>query len=208
MPVQIRLPALFSNVRFHDKIVDVGTKHGHGKKLNCVVCGNEFTAQGSRVTCGSNCRDIAKARRFPQVKQHKCRRIECDVIVPAGPVRKDRQYCSKKCFSLDRKPTSDTIGSHGKYLRISGPTVYNHPAFIGWYNAHQHVLIAYNKYGEGPHSCHWCGHEIEWMFGEWAGLDAEIRKINVDHLDDDGHNNDPDNLVLSCNSCNTKRSRG
>lgn len=60
----------------------------------------------------------------------------------------------------------------------------------------EHRKVLYDTIGPGPHLCHWCGRQLEW---------GGSRGICVDHLDDDRLNNDPSNLVPSCNRCNSKR---
>jgi hypothetical protein len=61
----------------------------------------------------------------------------------------------------------------------------------------EHRVILYDKLGPGPHPCHWCGTMRDWGGG--------TEGIYVDHLDRDGLNNDPDNLVPSCFLCNWNR---
>lgn len=60
----------------------------------------------------------------------------------------------------------------------------------------QHRLIAYDKYGPGSHPCHWCSTSLDWL------------DVQVDHLDSNGLNNDPNNLVVSCQQCNLARRWG
>lgn len=63
----------------------------------------------------------------------------------------------------------------------------------------EHRKVLYDEIGPGPHECYWgCGRVLSW--GGKSG-------INVDHLDDDKLNNDPDNLVPSCGPCNRQRGK-
>jgi hypothetical protein len=64
-----------------------------------------------------------------------------------------------------------------------------------------HRKVLYDAIGPGPHPCHWCGKPVDWTYGVTS--DALV----VDHLDDRRSNNDLDNLVPSCNTCNSSRSR-
>lgn len=66
-----------------------------------------------------------------------------------------------------------------------------------------HRAILYAKIGDGPHPCHWCGKTLYWMN---AGRNSE-HTLCVDHLDNDGQNNIPSNLVPSCHRCNCTRKR-
>lgn len=61
----------------------------------------------------------------------------------------------------------------------------------GW--VAQHRAVAYQKYGEGPHPCHWCGAVHEWS------------DLVVDHLNEQKADNAPGNLVVACNPCNRMR---
>lgn len=76
------------------------------------------------------------------------------------------------------------------YRTLSRP---GHP--LAWKSGHvlEHRLVAYEKYGPGRQSCHWCGVPLEW------------REVDVDHLDAVRDNNAPDNLVISCRNCNSMR---
>lgn len=64
-------------------------------------------------------------------------------------------------------------------------------------------LVLYEKIGAGTHPCNWCDTPVKWMPG--AGL-AEGALL-ADHLDWDRNNDDPENLVPSCNRCNAHRTR-
>ena len=66
---------------------------------------------------------------------------------------------------------------------------------------YEHKVVLFDKLGPGTHPCHWCGLTLRWVKGT-AG-DALIG----DHLDGAHRNNAPDNLVASCNGCNTIRAR-
>jgi hypothetical protein len=66
---------------------------------------------------------------------------------------------------------------------------------------YEHKYVLYEKYGPGKHPCHWCGTTLKWARGNRSGV------ILADHLDGDVRNNAPDNLVVSCNGCNTIRGR-
>lgn len=70
-------------------------------------------------------------------------------------------------------------------------------AVFGEVGVHRKVL--YEKIGTGPVPCHWgCGRILEW---------GGITGIIPDHLDGNALNNDPENLVPCCTSCNMRRGR-
>lgn len=62
-----------------------------------------------------------------------------------------------------------------------------------------HRVALFDAIGPGEHPCHWCNRPLQWMKGRHP--DA----ICVDHLDSNRRNNDPTNLVPSCNQCNRVR---
>ena len=187
----------------------MGTKHGEGKKIVCVQCGKLFTAQGSRTTCSFECRDGLKKKRFPHVDPHSCEYVKCENIIQAGPVRKDRKFCSITCSKLSRKSSSNIFNFNTDYLRVAGPIVNDHSIFSTsgpWVRLH--VIVAYDKYGPGPHQCYWCQRKIDWYFGNShnSWISGEY-KVVVDHLNTVKIDNRSENLVLSCNPCNLRRSR-
>lgn len=63
----------------------------------------------------------------------------------------------------------------------------------------EHRLVLWEKLGceslDCQHECHWCGKPLTWT------------TIKADHVDEDKTNNDPENLVPSCNGCNITRSK-
>lgn len=63
-------------------------------------------------------------------------------------------------------------------------------------------LVLFDKIGPGSHSCHWCGTLVAWKVAATA---REPDALFVDHLDWDHLNDEPANLVPSCNNCNARR---
>jgi hypothetical protein len=63
----------------------------------------------------------------------------------------------------------------------------------------EHRMVLYDAIGPGPHCCHWCGRpSLTW--GGRAG-------VAVDHLNRDPSDNRVENLVVSCQRCNTSPAR-
>ncbi len=100
---------------------------------------------------------------------------------------------------------SNTVPAAGSYITEQGYRMLTgqvHPlSHRGEVLEHRKVL--YDAIGSGPHECYWhaqsgCGHTAL----SWGGKSG----IAVDHLDGDRFNNDPQNLVPSCNGCNRRRS--
>lgn len=78
-------------------------------------------------------------------------------------------------------------------------TSHGHPLADQWGHVLEHRVVLYDKIGPGEHPCHWCGAAVRWETGRAAGITA-------DHVDFDRSNNNPANLVPSCNACNVRRS--
>jgi hypothetical protein len=66
-------------------------------------------------------------------------------------------------------------------------------------------IVLYDKIGPGSHPCHWCGQPVQWRVIKKGGRLPD--ELMVDHLDWDKQNDDPANLVPSCNHCNHTRTR-
>jgi hypothetical protein len=65
---------------------------------------------------------------------------------------------------------------------------------------HRQVLLA--TIGPGWHRCHWCNRPVSWDLT----YPASIAGLVVDHLNEVKDDNRPENLVASCNPCNSGRS--
>lgn len=123
-----------------------------------------------------------------------------------------QRYCSRSCAAFSRYGNVDNIPKripstrtrnakkpkrvpNTRYHNISSP---GHPLADrnGLVGSHRAVL--FDKVGPGPQECHWCGRDLDWK-GEGS------RKCISDHLDGNGFNNDPKNLVTSCTRCNIMR---
>lgn len=76
-----------------------------------------------------------------------------------------------------------------------------HPLAMRNGRVFEHRAVLYDKIGPGGFPCHWCGKLVYWGRSYPKDDDALV----VDHLDHDRHNNDPSNLVPSCNTCNGNR---
>ena len=68
----------------------------------------------------------------------------------------------------------------------------------------EHRRILFRRIGVGWHPCHHCGTMVTWEHSLKKNPDTALV---VDHLDENKLNNDPANLVPSCNICNASRNQ-
>lgn len=106
-----------------------------------------------------------------------------------------RQY---RHGSIDKTASKSgvTVSLGRRYLRVRAN---GHPVADTSGSAYEHRVVLYDHIGVGPHCCHWCDTSIDWL------PKADPRALQVDHLDNDGSNNSPANLVPTCRSCNGAR---
>lgn len=90
------------------------------------------------------------------------------------------------------------LSSHGYWLKAMP----GHPLAFANGNVLEHRAIVYDLHGAGEHPCHWCSRIVDWSI-EFPAPGALV----VDHLDGNRINNDPSNLVISCQPCNTARAK-
>jgi len=113
--------------------------------------------------------------------------------------QKDRpnRFCSRTCYAAKRPRRKET--TKGTRMR----KIFDHPLSTPSGGITEARLVLYEKIGPGSHPCTWCKETVTWMPGRGLVAGALI----ADHLDWNHHNNDPDNLVPSCNACNSHRIR-
>ena len=77
----------------------------------------------------------------------------------------------------------------------------DHPLAMANGRAYEHRAVLYATIGPGPHPCHWCGAPVDW------GTKGATGELQPDHLNHNGGDNRPENLVPACRSCNTARAQ-
>jgi hypothetical protein len=171
----------------------------------CVECGLTFSYEVKRGTdrllCSERCRNISRGKKHlaRRAAAPPCTTVGCDKR--SEPYRKDGlciacyTYTWRTGRARDPRRKPYTLGtvrrSEGKSYRVL--KVPGHPlAMVGGIVYH-HRLIAYSARDGICGPCHWCGTPLDW--------DTAI----VDHLNEDGKDNAPSNLVVTCNGCNRAR---
>lgn len=74
-----------------------------------------------------------------------------------------------------------------------------HPLASKHGKVYVHRMVLFDEIGPGPHACHWCGTEVDWL------PKGDPRELQPDHLNNDGGDNRPENLKPSCRTCNSTR---
>jgi hypothetical protein len=109
------------------------------------------------------------------------------------------RFCSLKCVAVATAARRfPNAAPRYKSIHVKG-----HPLATSTGLIQEHRYLLYEMIGHGSHPCHWCAAPVTWMPG------ARTRKgaLVVDHVDRDTHNNAPENLVPSCQTCNIQRNR-
>ena len=100
--------------------------------------------------------------------------------------------------STDKVSTrSDITASLGRRYRVVPAK--GHPMAMANGRAYEHRVVLYDELGPGPHACHWCGTEVDWL------TKGDPANLIPDHVNGDGADNRLANLVPSCTPCNTTR---
>jgi hypothetical protein len=104
------------------------------------------------------------------------------------PSLQGQRYCSKRCGAQARSAVGVTA-----YATIYLP---EHPLAMRNGSVAAHRLALWEKIGPDDHPCHWCNRMLAWFAAP---------RILVDHLNAQGRDNRPDNIVPACRRCNSAR---
>jgi len=90
--------------------------------------------------------------------------------------------------------------SHGR--RYKTVTAKGHPIARSGGKVYEHRLVLWEAIGPGEHPCYHCQRTVSWDHGK-----GHPDTLQVDHLNNMGDDNRPENLVPCCTGCNTLRAQ-
>lgn len=125
-----------------------------------------------------------------------CESCGSPVTRPPSQMRA-RTFCSKSCAYAGL--TKEDPTSRRNLYRPDHPL-----AGTNGYVA-EHRAVLYEKIGPGQHSCHWCGITVAWTT-RLVGT-GHRGMLVADHVNTNGLDNRPENLVPACQGCNATRAR-
>lgn len=181
-------------------------KKGLSLYANCKECGKEFfkgSGRGhhNRVCCSEDCR-AKRASWFSkeQTEKAKLKAGVCKINGCNGSATRDKftvceaHYCmfrrNGNYEGQYRSPTS----KQGNYIRVNGKPAKKHPMSTKTSGMlYEHRMVAYDARNGICEPCFWCGKELEW------------ENCVIDHLNEDKHDNRPENLLIACTHCNRAR---
>jgi hypothetical protein len=164
----------------------------------CLECNHEFTYEiglgKDRHVCSLECRKerkhkLAKAR----VKHYK----ECKVEGCKGKANRIKFGLCESCYyRLRRTGTTKKKIAKYKYITKAGyikVKLPDHPLAEKGGNIFEHRQVFYDNNKDKPLICFWCEETLTW------------KNVKIDHLNNNKSDNQPSNLVASCNDCNRAR---
>lgn len=113
------------------------------------------------------------------------------------PMHYHRQYRHGSTTTVANED-APSVHNGRRYRRVRARA--GHPLADRYGRAYDHRLVLFDAIGPGEHACHYCGTEVRWDRPK-AAPDA----LTVDHLNDIGDDNRPENLVPSCGPCNSAK---
>lgn len=147
--------------------------------------------------CWKHSEDLSQKRRDiwkdPEYKQSQ---IEKYREAWENPERRKRHSKERRGKKRDGTPATGYY-IHQGYKVLTGHQ--EHPLARSDGTLLEHRKVLYEALGPGPQECHWCGKELKWH------TEGQKDLVCVDHLNDDGLDNAPENLAPSCSRCNAHR---
>jgi len=131
------------------------------------------------------------------VRSHgKCKVSGCDRVA----IYKSDAVCQMHYFRKMRNGTYEKIKKPDRWVHSAGYIVvcdHSHPLSSKRGLLYEHRKVVYSIYGDHLPPCEFCKSPSDWY----------SRKTHIDHIDKNKANNDPKNLRVLCNPCNSRRDR-
>lgn len=112
-----------------------------------------------------------------------------------GKICEVHYYRARRTGSFERRPLKPRHDHSAGYFTVLLP---NHPLAGTNGQVFEHRFLHWHETGPDPRPCVWCGTEVE-----WGGKGR--RRLVVDHVNANKRDNSPENLVSSCQKCNSER---
>lgn len=116
---------------------------------------------------------------------------------------KGHGYCQRHLSRWKKGIPLDAPGKQPAVHRYRAVKRPDHPLAMKNGRVFVHRMVLHDTTGGARMPCFWCGRPLEWLRPK-----LHPGALVVDHRDHDRHNNDPANLLPSCNFCNAGRIKG
>ena len=127
-------------------------------------------------------------------KASRCKTC-CDVTSKEWQAKNYDSYIEAKRRWREENEGHQYKDSAGYVMHIG----FEHPASTPSGVTRHHRVVLWDTIGPGEHKCYWCGTTVSWFKSYPKDKDALV----VDHLNGIRDDNRPENLVPSCQSCNS-----
>ena len=131
----------------------------------------------------------------PNCTVPECNKPARSSVAALCPMHYHRQY---RHGSVNKVATPDITVSHGR--RYKTRHMKGHPLASKHNIVYVHRQVLFDTIGPGTHACHWCAKPVTWLLEK-----THPDSLHVDHLNDIGDDNRPENLAPCCRRCNSTR---
>jgi hypothetical protein len=128
-----------------------------------------------------------------------CTHADCDKPARSAtsPLCKMHYHRMYRHGTVERVATQVRTGPGRRYRSAHRP---GHPLAMANGKVYVHRAVLFDAIGPGVHPCNWCRSPVA-----WDATRGDPRMLSVDHLNGEGDDNRPENLVPACSTCNATR---